>query len=477
MIKNQINCIAEDMSYKPYYSYKTGSCVAGCPSGTVAVGYTCVPEDDPFNQREAEKGFESLINGIARDLHTCTKEIVSLCFIALTFAFCMLLVLRYMAAVFVWIAIGGVIAACGIATGVFWYLTDSSEGFLPLAIFFSIFTVVIILVVLVMRKRILLVIQLLKEAGKSITAMPLIIFEPLLTFLALAILWTAWIYFMLYIESAGIPTVEGGRIIYKQNFVMRFTYWYNIFIMLWMVQFVYGCQNMFIAGAVSVWYFTRDKSNLARPVFKNVKNVMKYHLGTISLGSFIIALIQIIRILFRSFRRYFRLLGCCFSICCVHNYIQSGLSYFETWMKYFTRNAYIITSIHGYSFCEAGSRAFKLLVENALRVIAINSVGDFVLVLAKLLVVTCTVLIATAMLQDKEHVQNAWAPILLVGIMAYLIAHCFLTVYEMAIDTIFICFCEDCEINDGMARPYFMSQGLMLFVENSKSVLGIKEEQ
>lgn len=62
---------------------------------------------------------------------------------------------------------------------------------------------------------------------------------------------------MLYIESAGIPTEEGGRIIYKQNSVMRFTRWYNIFIMLWMVQFVYGCQNMFIAGAVSVWYFTR----------------------------------------------------------------------------------------------------------------------------------------------------------------------------------------------------------------------------
>lgn len=61
----------------------------------------------------------------------------------------------------------------------------------------------------------------------------------------------------------------------------------------------------------------------------------------------------------------------------------------------------LFLAIHGYSFCEAGSRAFKLLVENALRVIAINSVGDFVLVLAKLLVVASTVLIAVAMLQVK----------------------------------------------------------------------------
>lgn len=32
----------------------------------------------------------------------------------------------------------------------------------------------------------------------------------------------------------------------------------------------------------------------------------------------------------------------------------------------------------------------------------------------------------------------------------------------MIIDTIFICFCEDCEKNDGINRPYFMSRGLMV---------------
>lgn len=32
----------------------------------------------------------------------------------------------------------------------------------------------------------------------------------------------------------------------------------------------------------------------------------------------------------------------------------------------------------------------------------------------------------------------------------------------MCIDTIFICFCEDCEINDGQENPYFMSRGLLV---------------
>lgn len=43
----------------------------------------------------------------------------------------------------------------------------------------------------------------------------------------------------------------------------------------------------------------------------------------------------------------------------------------------------------------------------------------------------------------------------------------------MSIDTIFLCFCEDCEQNDGITRPYYMSKGLMEFVENSRKALEI----
>lgn len=41
----------------------------------------------------------------------------------------------------------------------------------------------------------------------------------------------------------------------------------------------------------------------------------------------------------------------------------------------------------------------------------------------------------------------------------------------MTIDTIFICFCEDCELNDGISKPYYMSRGLMEFVQNSKKAI------
>lgn len=43
--------------------------------------------------------------------------------------------------------------------------------------------------------------------------------------------------------------------------------------------------------------------------------------------------------------------------------------------------------------------------------------------------------------------------------------------FQMIIDTIFICFCEDCEKNDGINRPYFMSRGLMVRISYNEYII------
>ena len=53
-------------------------------------------------------------------------------------------------------------------------------------------------------------------------------------------------------------------------------------------------------------------------------------------------------------------------------------------------------------------------------------------------------------------------PLVALAVIALYIGHVFLSVYGMAIDTIFLCFCEDLERNDGITRPYAMSKGLMV---------------
>lgn len=92
----------------------------------------------------------------------------------------------------------------------------------------------------------------------------------------------------------------------------------------------------------------------------------------------------------------------------------------------------ILIAIHGVSFTSGAEKAFKNLSNNALRVIAINSVGDFLLFLGKISVVIATVFIGFELVDEKVQLLNySWSPLVVAALFAYVVSHCFLSVYEV----------------------------------------------
>ncbi|KAF6202777.1 hypothetical protein GE061_003180 [Apolygus lucorum] len=450
--------------------------------------HRCIPKksSEVVNSFFSKTGFKDFFHEVSEDLHLAWKELVYLALIALGLSLFTLFALRFFAGIMIWVILVGSTGMGVIGTIYAWVVwrqkkMEQSQSeiddrlvktYLAYAIITTVVTVVIFFVVIVMRKRIKLVAELFSEAGKALTKMPLLIFEPLLTFVALFIVIALWMYFAIWIESSGILTYHQPSFYYKKSFAMKFTRWYNLMGVFWMTQFVIGCQHMVIAGSVATWFFTRNKEDMESPILTSAYNLVRYHLGSVCLGSFFIALIQLIRAILKRVEDVLSdpqndVTKCLFKCC------QCCLYCFEKCLAYLTRNAYIEICIYGNNFCESGQQAFKVLVNNALRVAAINSIGDFVLFLNKVLVVLATFFIGTFLLENREGIQHMWVLLSMAGIFAYFIAHCFMTVYEMVIDTIFICFCEDCEMNDGMSKPYFMSKNLMEFVQNSQKVLRV----
>ena len=68
-------------------------------------------------------------------------------------------------------------------------------------------------------------------------------------------------------------------------------------------------------------------------------------------------------------------------------------------------------------------------------------------------------------------VSNFWYLIILIGVGTYFISSGFFGVYSMAVDTTFICFCEDLERNNGQDKPYFMSKSLMKVLGKRNQIL------
>ncbi|XP_078264196.1 choline transporter-like protein 2, partial [Rhinoraja longicauda] len=156
-----------------------------------------------------------------------------------------------------------------------------------------------------------------------------------------------------------------------------------------------------------------------------------------------------------------RFLFCCLKCCfwCLEKFI-----------KFLNRNAYIMIAIYGKNFCTSAKEAFFLLMRNVVRVAVLDKVTDFLLFLGKVLIVGGVGVLAfffftrriKIIAEEAPSLNYYWVPLATVIFGSYLIAHGFFSVYAMCVDTLFLCFLEDLERNDGSEeKPYFMSKTLM----------------
>ncbi|KAB1280235.1 Choline transporter-like protein 1 [Camelus dromedarius] len=292
---------------------------------------------------------------------------------------------------------------------------DNLRALLIYAISATVFTVILFLIMLVMRKRVALTIALFHVAGKVFIHLPLLVFQPFWTFFALVLFWVYWIMTLLFLGTAGSAVQnDQGFVEFRVSGPLQYMWWYHLVGLIWISEFILALNRL-----------------------------IRYHLGTVAKGSFIITLVKIPRMILM--------------------YIHSQLK---------GKNAYTATAINSTNFCTSAKDAFVILVENALRVAAINTVGDFMLFLGKVLIV-CSTGLAGIMLLNYQQDYTVWVlPLIIVCLFAFLVAHCFLSIYEMVVDVLFLCFAVDTKYNDGSpGREFYMDKVLMEFVENSRKAM------
>ena len=164
------------------------------------------------------------------------------------------------------------------------------------------------------------------------------------------------------------------------------------------------------------------------------------------------------------------------------------LKLLEKLVKFMNRNAYIMCAVYGKGLCSSASMALSLIMRNALRVLVLTNVRLDCLTHEFLQFTECliynifiiqkvvswllwlgklgnTILMGGAAwffyTNTKYEIENWYVPVVLVVIGSYLVANVFFNVYEVAVNTMFLCFLEDCERNDGtQSKPYYMSNSL-----------------
>ncbi|KAM9386361.1 choline transporter-like protein 5-B isoform 1-T1 [Pholidichthys leucotaenia] len=384
---------------------------------------------------------------------------------------------------------------------------QQSQTWLIFMISLSVIEAIIVIILIFLRSRLRIAIALLKEGSKAISYIMSTLFYPVITFFLLAICIAYWAVTAVFLASSGNAVYKvapaddkcmyanltcnpqsfsktnitkvcpgsqclfafyGGESIYHRYILVL--HLCNLFVFLWLVNFTIALGQCTLAGAFASYYWAlkKPKDIPPCPLYTSFSRAIRYHTGSLAFGSLILSVVQMVRIVLEyldhklkgSHNACARFLVCCLKCCfwCLEHFI-----------KFLNRNAFIMMAIYGKNFCTSSKDAFFLLMRNVVRVAVLDKVTDFLLFLGKLLISGSVGVLAffffsrkIPVFQEEVPLLNYyWVPILTVIFGSYMIAHGFFNVYAMCVDTLFLCFLWDLEVNNGSPnRPYRMNKSL-----------------
>uniref|UniRef100_A0A8P4KR77 Choline transporter-like protein n=1 Tax=Dicentrarchus labrax TaxID=13489 RepID=A0A8P4KR77_DICLA len=359
----------------------------------------------------------------------------------------------------------------------------------------------ILLMLIFLRRRVRVAIALLREASKAIGHIMSTLFYPVITFLLLTVFISYWAVTAVYLASSGeavykvmSPDVScpyifnktniskatlclgsqclfafyGGETSYHQYlFLLQLS---NLLVFLWLVNFSLALEQCTLAGTFASYYWARRKPQDIPPcpLFSSFSRALRYHTGSLAFGALILSVVQLIRIILEYLEQKLKGIDNSLSRFIMHC-LKCCFWCLEKLIRYMNHNAYVMVAIYGKNLCTSAREAFFLLMRNVVRVAVLDRVTDFLLFLGKVLIAGGVGVIAFFFFTRKipviqEEVPNLnyyWVPLLTVVIGSYLIAHGFFSVYATCVDTLFLCFCDDLERNDGSSeKPFLMSPEL-----------------
>lgn len=321
--------------------------------------------------------------------------------------------LRWLAAIMVWLSLIGVLIALGAAVVFTGYkykdlrdLDDDEQKIWLAALILSSIVLAIVLIILIfLRKRIVLAIALIKEGSKAVSSVTSVLLFPIVP-------WILQIGVIAYAICAGLYLSTTGTAVYRvvlnqtecsaltnnaicnpDDFdnaacpsaqckfvkmdnpsIYPLLQTLNVFGFFWLAFFASAFGEMVLASVFAQWYWTFNKRNL--PFFavtESILRVLRYHIGTLAFGSLIIAICRMIRVCLEYIDHKLKKYDNGFTkaiLCCLKCFFWC----LEKFLKFINKNAYIMCAIHGKNFCTSAKDAFLLLMRNIIRVFVLDKV-------------------------------------------------------------------------------------------------------
>mmetsp|Transcript_47922 Transcript_47922/g.111802 ORF Transcript_47922/g.111802 Transcript_47922/m.111802 type:complete len:645 (-) Transcript_47922:113-2047(-) len=294
-----------------------------------------------------------------------------------------------------------------------------------------------------------------EAACECLGDVPVLLLEPVFTLvLKVTVLAPLLVGFVLLLSTGDVQPHGTYRTFHYNHTQSVFIACY-FFAILWAWELCNALSHFVLAYVVQRWYFT--------PYFVNTKRVnpivllegywlgVVYHLGTLALGSVIIACVRFLRVCLAVLERQAKYSGNCIGAC-LSRICFACLTCMQRLVEFLNKNAYIEVAVSSSPFCVAAYRAGAVINREIAAVAALNG-ACWILKLAGLGAIAAVGgLVAWVRLRTEpdyssivsaRYVQDPVLLTLVAIAICIAIAYTFLTVFDMACDTVLYCFATE----------------------------------
>eukprot|EP00792_Barthelona_sp_PAP020_P004841 TRINITY_DN2375_c0_g1_i1.p1 TRINITY_DN2375_c0_g1~~TRINITY_DN2375_c0_g1_i1.p1 ORF type:complete len:697 (+),score=145.98 TRINITY_DN2375_c0_g1_i1:28-2091(+) len=400
-------------------------------------------------------------------VQTCGPILLASVFFSVIFCLIWIFLLRCCTGLFVWVTVIGVVGGLGFLSYIYLdkgfgivnpdkYVEEMSTRTLSqiIGVTLTVITVILFLLVFFLEccaRALTHSISVIEGACDVLFNVKRLLFLPVFIVIldVLSLAFTGYALLLLGTPTNAMNYLAGRRDFYYST-ILRIFLGVEFVGMIWLLCFNAALYSMTTAGvAVAATLGGAELVGKFSVVSHSLFRSLKYNLGSLAFGSFILAIIIIIRLLVLYVRyklkevtnqseQVKKLTEA--ALCC----IECCLAIVEKIYRYISKNAYIMIAIKGGSFCGSAMEGFSLIVENAAKATAVNFIGDFLLFLGKIAVAAMNGLVLYFYCNNlpKESTVTYWQIVsLIAALIGFAVAVLVMGLLENIVDATFLTWC------------------------------------
>jgi len=439
----------------------------------------CLPKVTAIKDMIQSRLNISYIHAFVQDIKEAWPIILAMVGITLIVCFVYYYLLENCAPCMVaFVLIGSIVALAGLGV-FFWqrYKTFSIENpemqgasdYKWVAIGLWIATGVLLLLILMLYGRIRVATKMIAAAADFITDRMMLLLIPVLSILFIAAFFVWWSFSFIYIFSIGTLRYDQGDIfgdIIWSPQTEAFIY-LMIFGLLWVISFVLSNNQYSVAVLAANWYFSRKDEDMQIPILTAMIWGVTYQMGSLALGSFVIALLWFIQlILTYVYQKTKEIDPNNFVYKCALCFVNC----FERFMKFMNRHAYIEVALRNTNFCGGIAKSVEILTTNFARFAVLSSLVELFLFLGGIVLSAVLTIVGYFILQAYGNWKNieyeTVGPLFVFFAIGMLITGMFNSIFEVSADTMLHCYVYEENMGPN-ASPQNCPQRMKELIEES----------